>query len=169
MISLNSIAQTVRHAPLQMTKRKDTIELPYSAQQMFDLVSDIERYPEFLPYCTGLRILKKSENAAGLEYLAQMLVQYKVFREQFKCRVEASKDADTIEVHFVEGPIKRLYNHWHFEDVGAKGSITHFTIDFEFSNFLLQTASNAAFEKAYNVLSNAFIARAHALYQKKII
>ncbi len=147
-----------------MVQRQQEIKLPFSPKAMFDLVADVECYPEFVPYCTGLRILKRSQHNDTDILLAQMIVQYKVFREQFKCKVILDPTRLTIDVDFVEGPIKKLENKWRFHDLDDAGSKTDFFIDFEFNNFLLQNASNRAFDKVYTYLTNAFVERAHHLH-----
>jgi len=152
-----------------MTKRQQKDVVPFSAEDMFKLVADIDRYPEFVPYCTGLRVLKRKSLEQGREeILAQMLVQYKVFREQFKCIIKLDPNNNRINVCYVEGPIKKLDNIWHFKDLpnkkGQEQSEVDFQIDFEFKSFLLQKLSNAVFDKAFTFMSDAFVARAHQVY-----
>lgn len=148
-----------------MSNKRQINEVPYTAQQMYDLVADIERYPEFVPYCTGLRILKKEKNPQGEPILhAEMLVSYKVFRERFKCKVTFEPKALKIMVQYIEGPIKKLDNVWTFRSIEKDHSEIDFEIDFEFSNFLLQQMSTAVFDKVFLRMSDAFIKRAHQIY-----
>ncbi len=147
-----------------MAQREQSHLVPFSAQQMFDLVADIEDYPAFVPYCTGLRVLKRKGDRDHGEITAQMIVQYKIFREQFKCRVKLDRPNLAIHVDYVEGPIRTLKNCWGFVDLAEGGSRVDFAIDFEFKSFVLQQLSNRVFDKAFTHMSDAFVTRAHALY-----
>lgn len=150
-----------------MTRRTNRQTVPFTAQQMYALVADIERYPEFIPYCTGLRILKRTDVSGGEDLTAQMRVQYKVFREQFTCKVQLRPDELKIRADYIDGPVKKLETFWAFDEQAAleeKTSEIDFLIDFEFGNILMQKASDAVFDKAFVRMSDAFVARAHAVY-----
>ncbi len=147
-----------------MTSRTTSTEVPHSAAQMFDLVADVEKYPEFLPWCIGLRLLKTPEEASGGPLLAEMIVAYKVFRERFKSEVMLDVAGKEIEAQYIDGPFRHLRNRWRFEDKPDGGSIVHFFIEFEFRNILLQTTARTVFEKAFARMSEAFVARANDLY-----
>jgi coenzyme Q-binding protein COQ10 len=130
---------------------------------MFALVADVEKYPQFLPHCAGLRILA-SEVADGSGYLsAEMAVAYGALRERFRCRVRLDRPALKIEVDYLDGPFRRLHNRWAFRDL-AEGSEIDFTIAFELRNFLLQALASAAFERLFMRMSEAFVMRAAAVY-----
>lgn len=147
-----------------MTARTTAIAVPYSAGQMYALVADVERYPEFLPWCAALRVVSRRSDG-GVELMtAEMTVAYKVFREQFRSLVRLDPDARRIEVDYVDGLFRNLQNRWAFENGRDGGSIVRFDIAFEFRNILLQTAARAVFDKAFARMSDAFVARAHALY-----
>lgn len=146
-----------------MTHRQTATSVPYHPTQMFDLVADVERYPEFLPWCPALRIVEdKTENGAG-ELITDMIVAYKVFREKFRSRVALDPQTREINVDFVRGPFRRLYNYWRFEE-SPGGAIVHFEIDFELRSIFLQSAAAGFFEAKFTRMSDAFIQRADEIY-----
>lgn len=147
-----------------MTERRTTTEVPYSAAQMFDLVADIERYPEFLPWCAALRIIKREGDAAKGTLTADMVVAYRVFRERFKSRVLLDRAAGRIDVDYMDGPFRSLQNHWRFTDRPEGGSLIDFEIAFEFGNFILQATARNVFDKAFARMSEAFVMRADVIY-----
>ena len=143
-----------------MTSRHTQTEVPYSADQMYELVADVERYPEFLPWCVGLRIIERGD----AKITADMIVAYKVFRERFRSRVTLDQDEKQINVAYVDGPFSNLENRWRFTDKPEGGSVIDFEIEFEFKNFLLQATAQAVFDKAFARMSEAFVKRAHEVY-----
>lgn len=147
-----------------MTARKTTTDVPYTAEQMFDLVADVKRYPEFLPWCNALRIVKSDVADGQGNMTADMVVAYKVFRERFRSQVSLNRSDKEIEAAYLDGPFRNLENHWRFEDKSEGGSRIHFEIDFEFKNFLLQATAQAVFDKAFSRMSEAFVERAHEVY-----
>ena len=132
--------------------------LPYSQAQLFDLVSDIERYPEFLPWCVGARIRERKGN----EILGDLLIGYKMVRERFTSRVVLNRP-DHIDVSYSEGPFKYLTNHWYFIPQ-EEGCLIDFYVDFEFHSRMLQKIMELFFNEAVKRMVAAFEARAHALY-----
>ncbi len=136
--------------------------LPHSPQQMFDLVSDVAQYPEFLPWCVGTRI-KSHEND---EIVADMVIGYKMFREKFTSRVKLSAP-DRIDVVYENGPFKYLNNHWIFiaEDDGS--CTVDFYVDFEFRSKLLQKMIGVVFNEAVKIMVHAFEKRASAVYDQE--
>lgn len=147
-----------------MTERKTTTIVPYSAAQMFNLVADIERYPEFLPWCVALRIKERGAVADNNVLTADMVVAYKVFRERFRSRVLLNSDAGKIDVDYLDGPFRSLRNAWQFSDLPEGGSQIDFAIAFEFSNFILQATARNVFDKAFARMSEAFVKRANEIY-----
>ncbi|MEX6633833.1 type II toxin-antitoxin system RatA family toxin [Hyphococcus lacteus] len=147
-----------------MTARKTTTDVPYTAEQMFDLVADVKRYPEFLPWCNALRIVKSDVANGQGTMTADMVVAYKVFRERFRSQVSLNRSEQEIEAAYLDGPFRNLENHWRFEDKPEGGSRIYFEIDFEFKNFLLQATAQAVFDKAFGRMSDAFVERAHEVY-----
>jgi len=131
---------------------------------MFALVAGIERYPEFLPWCAGARVRKREREGETEIVTADLIVAYKVFREQFTSRVTLDPAARKIDVHYVQGPFRHLNNKWEFEPRDDGGSRIHFFIDFEFRSATLQTLMNNFFAKAFTRMMQAFIDRADDLY-----
>ncbi len=135
--------------------------LPYAPDQMFNLVADIEKYPEFLPWCVGTRIRSREGNVL----VADMVIGYKMFRERFTSRVELTRP-DRIDVSYHEGPFKYLNNHWIFMEQPDGTCIVDFYVDFEFRSRLLQKMIGAVFERAVRIMVGAFEERADQVYGK---
>ena len=138
---------------------KETRHVPFSADLMYRVVSEVERYPEYLPWVLGLRVKSRSGNIV----IAEMMVGYKGFREKYTSKVVLDPDARTVDVGQTEGPFRKLENHWRFTPKGPDACEVNFTIDFEFRNRLLGAVAGAAFEKALMKMTEAFEARAAAL------
>ena len=136
---------------------------------MFALVADVKRYPEFLPWCPALRVVNEEVIGDRRMLIADMIVAYKVFREQFRSSVSLLEHKREILVTFVNGPFRRLHNHWRFEERGPSGSTVHFEIDFELSNALLQGAAHGFFQRKFERMSEAFVLRAHDIYNEKLV
>ncbi|QKV18179.1 type II toxin-antitoxin system RatA family toxin [Oricola thermophila] len=147
-----------------MPKFQDTTPVPHSAAQMFELVADIERYPEFLPMCEALRIRDRRERDGKTMLVADMTVGYKMVRETFTTQVLLKPDELAIDVSYVDGPFRYLDNRWRFEDRLGGGSNVHFCIDYEFRNRALGMLMGAMFDKAFHMFSQAFRNRAVAIY-----
>ena len=133
--------------------------LPHTREQMFDLVIDIEKYPEFLPWCVATRIRERDDEMV----LADMVIGFKVFRERFSTRVEWERPG-RIDVAYSEGPFKYLNNHWIFEPHGDGACLIDFYVDFEFRSRLLQRMIGVLFNEAVKIMVSAFEKRAHAMY-----
>ena len=133
--------------------------LPHSAEQMYDLVADVGRYPEFLPWVSAIRIRKDTES----EMLADMIVGFKSLRETFSSRVVKIPKTSII-VDYLDGPMKHLHNAWTFEDVESGGSIVDFTVDFSFRNRVFEALAGQFFDSALRKMTTAFIERADVLY-----
>ncbi len=133
--------------------------LPYTPKQLYGLVADIERYPEFLPWCRATRVREREGN----HVLADMVIGFKMFRERFTTRVTLNPDQNRIDVAYAEGPFKYLNNHWVFVD-HPKGCEIDFYVDFEFHSRLLQKAVGILFGEAVRRMVGAFETRARALY-----
>lgn len=134
-------------------------ELPYPPDDLYALVSDIEKYPEFLPWCVGLRVRKREPKIIT----ADMIIGFKVFREKFTTRVSLDPKV-RIDVEYLNGPFKYLNNHWIFRPVGDQACEIDFYVDFEFKSVLLQKAIGVVFNEAVQKMINAFEARAHHVY-----
>ncbi|KHK91520.1 type II toxin-antitoxin system RatA family toxin [Novosphingobium malaysiense] len=133
--------------------------LPYSAEQMFDLVADVGRYQEFLPWVVATRV--KSDN--GSEMIADMLVGFKALREKFTSRVEKVRPRE-INVHYVDGPMRDLDNKWIFHPVSDTSCDVEFDVRFTFRNALFEKLAGQYFDKAFRKMVSAFEARAEDLY-----
>jgi coenzyme Q-binding protein COQ10 len=140
-------------------KHQENRFLPYSAEQMFDLVSDIERYPEFLPWCRATRIVSRKKKLV----LADMTVGTKLFCEKFTTQVIFDKPR-SIVVDYQSGPLSRLSNSWGFSPKGRKGCEVSFELDFDFRSPVLRAAMGVVFEPALRRMVSAFEERAQALY-----
>ncbi len=138
--------------------------LPYTPEQLFALVAQVEKYPEFLPWCIGSRITKREKNAKGLDvFYADLVIGYKMARETFGSKVTLNSP-DHIHVEYLSGPMKYLSNHWRFIP-GPNGSCTiDFYVDFEFKNSFFQSLIEVFFSKAVDKMVKAFEDRANALY-----
>ncbi len=133
--------------------------LPYRADQLFDLVADIERYPEFLPWCTGARIRERKDNVI----VADLLIGFRMVRERFTSRVTLNRP-DRIDVAYSEGPFRYLNNHWRFEAQPDGTCVIDFFVDFEFRSRMLQHLIGVLFNEAVRRMVGAFEGRARQLY-----
>lgn len=133
--------------------------LPYTAEQLFDLVADVERYPEFLPWCIGARIREKQGNTIT----ADLLIGFKMVRERFTSRVVLDHPR-VIDVSYTDGPFRYLNNHWAFIPQSPNGCIIDFYVDFEFRSRLLQKIIEVLFNEAVKRMVGAFETRARQLY-----
>lgn len=150
-----------------MPSFRTTRHVPHSARNMFDLVADVERYPEFLPLCTGLRVLRRIPVGEGKETLvAEMSVGYKAISERFTTKVTTDTNALEIHVSYVDGPFKYLENRWEFRPSDDGGSDVHFFIDYEFRSRTLSMLMGSVFERAFRMFTTAFESRANLVYGK---
>lgn len=137
----------------------------HKADEMFRLVADVERYPEFVPLCQDLHVRGRKELDGGRTVLvADMTVAYKLFKETFTSRVELRPQERTILVEYLDGPFKHLENRWTFEDTGEGTCIVGFYISYEFRSRTLGSLMGVMFEKAFRKFSSAFEARADQVY-----
>ena len=146
-----------------MTSHSETRVLPYSAQQMYDLVADVARYPEFLPWTAAARIRSVEDRGDHQELLAYLLISFKLFRETFGSLVRLRPAEKRIETEYVNGPFKQMESVWRFRDVPG-GVEVSFATEFEFKNRLLQKAAGVFFYEAMRQVVRAFEKRAQMLY-----
>ena len=132
--------------------------LPYTAEQLFDLVADVERYPEFLPWCVGARIRERRADLV----VADLLIGFRMFRERFTSKVTLARPR-RIDVAYSDGPFRYLDNHWIFEPVEG-GCRIDFFVDFEFRSAILQKLIGVLFNEAVRRMVAAFETRARQLY-----
>jgi coenzyme Q-binding protein COQ10 len=133
--------------------------LPYTPGQLFDMVADVEHYPEFLPWCVAARIRRRE----GKVFFADLVIGFKMVRERFTSKVTLSAP-DRIDVAYTEGPFHYLDNHWIFHPAEDGGTNIEFFVDFEFRSKLLQKLIGALFGEAVRLMVAAFEKRARQLY-----
>ncbi|SMX48331.1 type II toxin-antitoxin system RatA family toxin [Maliponia aquimaris] len=146
-----------------MPTHQETRVLPYSAQQMYDLVADVASYPQFLPWTAAARIRSRHDRGDHEVMLADLVISFKVFREKFGSRVTLWPEARRIETEYLDGPFSHMQSRWEFRDV-AGGVEVAFFVDFEFRNRILQGAAGMFFYDAMQRIVRAFERRAAQLY-----
>jgi coenzyme Q-binding protein COQ10 len=142
-----------------MPRHTETRNLPYSAEQLFDLVADVNRYQEFLPWVAATRVRSNSET----EMVADLVVGFRAIKETFTSRVRKRRPEEIV-IDYVEGPLKYLHNSWKFRPDGKGGTDIDFCVDFAFRNRIFETLAGQMFDRALRRMIGAFEERAHALY-----
>ena len=142
-----------------MPRHTEKRNLPYTPEQMFDLVADVKRYQEFLPWVAATRIRSDSES----DMVADLVVGFKSLKETFTSRVHKHRP-DKIVIDYIEGPLKYLHNSWQFTPDGRGGTDIDFCVDFAFKSRLFETLAGQMFDRALRRMIGAFEARAHELY-----
>jgi coenzyme Q-binding protein COQ10 len=138
--------------------------MPYSADQMYDLVADVLRYPEFIPWIAAARIRSVTPHGDGTQLMeADLIVSFKVFREKFGSRVVLDQRERRIQIEYLHGPFKHMRSRWEFSDLEG-GCEVRFFVDFEFRNMVLQKLIGVVFNEAMERIVRAFEKRAEALY-----
>jgi coenzyme Q-binding protein COQ10 len=151
-----------------MPSFQTTRDVAHSPEQMFDLVADVESYPQFLPLCTGLTVLRRETDPAGIETLvARMSVGYKAINESFTSRVTLDRERLKIVVEYVDGPFRQLTNRWSFKP-SAKGCLIEFYITYEFRSRMLGMLMGSMFDKAFRKFAEAFETRASHVYGRAV-
>jgi coenzyme Q-binding protein COQ10 len=138
---------------------RETRRLPFSAEQMFELVADVDRYPEFLPWVIATRVRSRSDS----ELVADMLVGFKALREKFTSRVELARP-HRVEVHYIDGPMRDLDNLWQFRPLEDGGCEIEFSVEFSFRNKMFEMLAGQYFDRAFRKMVAAFETRAAELY-----
>ncbi|MFY0597210.1 MAG: type II toxin-antitoxin system RatA family toxin [Cognatishimia sp.] len=146
-----------------MPSHSETRKLPYTAQQMYDLVADVADYPKFLPWCAAARIRSRTPEGDAELMLADLVISFKVFRERFGSKVLLHPDQKSIDSEYLDGPFKFLKSTWDFKDVEG-GCEVSFYVDFEFKNAILQGIIGVVFNEAMQRIVKAFEKRAADLY-----
>lgn len=136
-------------------------DLPHNINQLFNLVADVEKYPEFLPWCSAARILKREEN----KVYAELAISYKGFSESYVSVVTLNPPAEhldeaTIDVNLEKGPFKKLKNYWVFRKLDENKTQIEFFVEFEFKSMLIEKLVGSLFEKATHKMVQAFEDRA---------
>ena len=142
-----------------------TRRVRHTAQQMYDLVADVERYPEFLPLCESLRVIRRQETPEGGQVLvAEMGVGYKAIRERFTTRVTLDPENRRIVAEYIDGPFRHLENRWVFKEAEGAGCTVDFFITYEFKSRTLGMLMGTMFDRAFRKFTDAFEARANRVY-----
>jgi coenzyme Q-binding protein COQ10 len=141
----------------------------HSAANMFDLVADVEKYPQFVPLCRELKIRSRVSEPEGVEVLvANMTVAYKFIHESFLTRIKLDRPSLQILVEYLEGPFRKLENRWNFRPTEAHTSIVEFFISYEFKSRTLALLMGAMFDVAFRRFSAAFEQRADQIYAHEL-
>lgn len=142
-----------------MPRHTETRTICYSPEQMFDLVADVGRYQEFLPWVAATRVRSDSPNTMT----ADLVVGFKAIKETFTSRVHKTRPHE-LTIDYVEGPLKYLHNAWRFEPDGKGGTEIHFCVDFAFKSRIFESLAGQMFDRALRRMIHAFEERAHQLY-----
>jgi coenzyme Q-binding protein COQ10 len=141
----------------------------HSASDMFNLVADVERYPEFVPLCSALKVRQRTEAEDGVEtVVADMTVSFKLVRESFRSRVTLDKPKLQILVEYLQGPFSHMQNRWTFKPTGEQSCEIEFYIDYEFRSRMLGMLMGSMFDAAFRRFATAFETRADRVYGRKI-
>ncbi|TNJ41604.1 type II toxin-antitoxin system RatA family toxin [Phaeobacter sp. B1627] len=147
-----------------MPTHSETRQMPYTAQQMYDLVADVAAYPKFLPWCSAARIRSRTRQEASEVMEADLVISFKVFRERFGSRVVLHPDDKKIDTEYLDGPFRYMKSNWAFSDREDGGCDASFFVDFEFKNAVLQGIIGVVFNEAMQRIVRAFERRAAELY-----
>lgn len=150
-----------------MPTHSETKTLPYTAQEMYDLVANVAAYPQFLPWTAAARVRSVTPQNDGSQLMeADLVISFKVFRERFGSRVTLWPERKRIDTEYLDGPFKYMISNWQFSDVEG-GCEVGFHVDFEFKNVILQKAGGLFFYEAMQRIVRAFETRAQELYGPK--
>ncbi|WP_275790917.1 type II toxin-antitoxin system RatA family toxin [Pararhizobium gei] len=149
-----------------MPKFETRRPVKHSPDQMFALIADVEKYPEFLPLCDALTVRSRKERDGKELLVADMTIGYKAIRETFTTQVLLNKTDRAIDVKYIDGPFKYLDNRWRFEPLADGGCTIHFFIDYEFKSRILGALMGSMFDRAFRMFTEAFEKRADAVYAK---
>lgn len=147
-----------------MPSFKTSREVNHVAENMFALVADVERYPEFVPLCDDLRIRTRTGEVDGEIIVADMTVAYKMFRESFTSRVQLKPSRNEILVHYLDGPFRHLENRWRFTPLATEKCRVDFFLSYDFRSRALQMLMGAVFDRAFRKFADAFETRANQVY-----
>ncbi len=142
-----------------MPKHSETRHLPYTPDQLFDLVADVRSYPQFLPWVAAVRVRSDSPT----EMIADLAVGFRAIKETFTSKVIKQRPHE-IEIDYIEGPLKHLHNSWIFRSDEAGGTDIDFSVDFAFRSRMFEMLAGQMFDKALRKMIGAFVERAHILY-----
>jgi coenzyme Q-binding protein COQ10 len=145
-----------------------TRRVPHAAADMFDLVADVEKYPDFVPLCDDMRVRSRTEKDDGVTVMvAAMTVAYKMVRQTFTSRATLDKPNLKILVEYLDGPFRRMQNRWAFHPAGEGACEVEFFIDYEFKSRTLALLMGAMFDTVFRRMAAAFVERADQVYDRK--
>lgn len=147
-----------------MPKFETVRRVAHTPEDMFALVADVEKYPEFVPMCEALSVRTRKERDGVTLLVADMTVGYKALRETFTSQVTLKPEDAAIDVRYVDGPFRFLKNEWRFEPAGDQQCDIHFFIEYEFKSRMLGALMGAMFDRAFRMFSEAFERRADVVY-----
>ncbi|MDF2373911.1 MAG: type II toxin-antitoxin system RatA family toxin [Rhizobiaceae bacterium] len=150
-----------------MPKFNTTRIVAHGPDQMFALVADIEKYPEFLPLCEDLKIRSRKERGDVVLLIADMTIGYKAIRETFTSQVLLKPTESIIDVKYLDGPFRYLNNRWRFSEQPDGGCTVSFFIDYEFKSRMLGIVMGTMFDRAFRMFAEAFEKRADMIYGQK--
>ncbi|MDE0305438.1 MAG: type II toxin-antitoxin system RatA family toxin [Albidovulum sp.] len=146
-----------------MPRHEERRKLPYSADQVFELVADVEAYPDFLPWCSKLRVTDRRPEGSVDLLIADMTISFKIHEESFLSKVTLSRERNRIDVEYLEGPFKFMNSRWEFKDLDY-GCLVSFSAEFEFRSRFLRALIGTVFSQAVQRVVRAFEDRARAVY-----
>ena len=149
-----------------MPEFRTTRGVAHSAEEMFDLVAGVERYPEFVPFCEMLQVRGRRREGDKEVLVADMTVGYKLVRETFTSKVTLDRDAFEIRADYLDGPFRALENSWSFTPLPESGCTISFCIQYEFRSRTLAVLMGAMFDRVFRTFADAFEARADEIYGK---
>jgi len=164
-ISRSCARRVRRNWDASLTSHRQTLDLPYRPEDLFDLAADVGRYPEFITWIQSLKLVSEQEEPMRMRCRAEVTVGFKGFRETFVTDVDARRPELAIDVTLVRGPFRKLANSWRFQPA-ATGSRVEFAIQFEFRNFVLQALADANKTYAVKRVIDAFTSEAARRYRK---
>ncbi len=145
-----------------------TRRVPHAASDMFDLVADVEKYPDFVPLCDDMRVRSRTEKGEGVTVMiAAMTVAYKMIRQTFTSRATLDKPNLKILVEYLDGPFRHMQNRWTFHPAGEAACEVEFFIDYEFKSRTLALLMGAMFDTVFRRMAAAFVERADHVYGRK--
>jgi coenzyme Q-binding protein COQ10 len=150
-----------------MPEFRTTRRLPHSAENMFALVADVERYPEFVPFCEGLVVRRRQQDGDREVLVADMAVGYKLIRERFTSSVTLDRRLLQIRADYLEGPFRAMDNSWTFKALSPDASEVSFAIRYEFRSRALALLVGAMFDRVFRAFADAFAARAEQVYGRR--
>jgi coenzyme Q-binding protein COQ10 len=149
-----------------MPEFRTTRRVGHSAVEMYDLVADVERYPEFLPFCERLTVRGRRKEGERDVLVADMTIGYKLVRETFTSKVTLDREALEIRADYLDGPFRSMENSWTFRRLAEGGSEISFSIQYEFRSRALAVLMGALFDRVFRTFAHAFENRADKVYGK---